>query len=41
MSHPPTQTEIRAMLAEAGLRPDRRYGQHFLVDGNLMRLLVA
>jgi len=29
------------MLAEAGLRPDRRYGQHFLVDGNLMRLLVA
>ena len=28
-------------MAEAGLRPDRRYGQHFLVDGNLMRLLVA
>jgi 16S rRNA (adenine1518-N6/adenine1519-N6)-dimethyltransferase len=41
MSHPPTQTEIRAILAEAGLRPDRRYGQHFLIDGNLMRLLVA
>jgi len=41
MSHPPTQTEIRAMLAEAGLRPDKRYGQHFLIDGNLMRLLVA
>ena len=40
MSHPPTQTEIRTMLADAGLRPDRRYGQHFLIDGNLMRLLV-
>jgi len=41
MSHPPTQTDIRQLLARAGLRPDRRYGQHFLVDGNLMRLLVA
>jgi len=41
MIQPPTQTEIRAMLADAGLRPDRRYGQHFLVDGNLMRRLVA
>jgi len=41
MSHPPTQSEIKAMLAEAGLRPHRRLGQHFLVDGNLMRLLVA
>jgi 16S rRNA (adenine1518-N6/adenine1519-N6)-dimethyltransferase len=40
MSHPPTQTEIRTLLADAGLRPDRRYGQHFLIDGNLMRLLV-
>jgi 16S rRNA (adenine1518-N6/adenine1519-N6)-dimethyltransferase len=40
MSHPATQTEIRAIFAQAGLRPDRRYGQHFLVDGNLMRLLV-
>ena len=40
MSHPPTQTEIRAMLADAGLRPEKRYGQHFLIDGNLMRLLV-
>ncbi|HUS45634.1 MAG TPA: 16S rRNA (adenine(1518)-N(6)/adenine(1519)-N(6))-dimethyltransferase RsmA [Phycisphaerae bacterium] len=40
MTHPPTQTEIKAMLAGAGIRPDRRLGQHFLVDGNLMRLLV-
>jgi 16S rRNA (adenine1518-N6/adenine1519-N6)-dimethyltransferase len=41
MSRPLTQTEIRALLAQAGLRPDRRLGQHFLVDGNLMRLLAA
>jgi len=41
MPHPPTQTEIRALLAQAGLRPDRRLGQHFLVDSNLVRLLVA
>jgi len=40
MSHPPTLTEIKAMLAEAGLRPEKRYGQHFLIDGNLMRMLV-
>ena len=40
MSHPPTQTEIRALLAAAGLRPQKRHGQHFLVDGNLMRRLV-
>jgi len=40
MSHPPTLTEIKAMLAEAGLRPQKRYGQHFLIDGNLMRMLV-
>jgi 16S rRNA (adenine1518-N6/adenine1519-N6)-dimethyltransferase len=40
MSHPPTQTEIRTLLADAGLRPEKRYGQHFLIDGNLMRLLV-
>ena len=41
MSHPPTKTEIRARLDEAGLRPDRRLGQHFLVDGNLMRMLAS
>jgi 16S rRNA (adenine1518-N6/adenine1519-N6)-dimethyltransferase len=40
VSHPPTLTEIKAMLAEAGLRPEKRYGQHFLIDGNLMRMLV-
>ena len=41
MPHVPTKTEIREALAEAGLRPDTARGQHFLVDGNLMRLLVA
>ncbi len=28
------------MLSEAGLRPRKRFGQHFLIDGNLMRRLV-
>ncbi len=41
MTHVPTKTEIRALLAEAGLRPDTARGQHFLIDGNLMRLLAA
>jgi 16S rRNA (adenine1518-N6/adenine1519-N6)-dimethyltransferase len=40
MKAPPTQTEIRRMLDTAGLRPQKRHGQHFLIDGNLMRLLV-
>jgi len=40
MSHPPTLTEIKALLAEAGFWPKKRYGQHFLIDGNLMRMLV-
>jgi len=41
MSEPPTKTEIRDLLADAGLRPDTSRGQHFLIDGNLMRLLVS
>lgn len=36
-----TQTTIRELLESAGLRPTKRFGQHFLVDGNLMRKLVA
>ncbi len=36
-----TQTTIRTLLDEAGLRPTKRFGQHFLIDGNLMRKLVA
>jgi len=35
-----TKRQIRAALDAAGLRPRRRFGQHFLIDGNLMRRLV-
>lgn len=35
-----TQREIRALLDAGGLRPRKRFGQHFLIDGNLMRRLV-
>jgi len=40
MNHPLTKTELRLLFDEADLRPDRRLGQHFLVDGNLLRMLV-
>ena len=35
-----TKREIKALLDQAGLRPRKRFGQHFLIDGNLMRRLV-
>ena len=35
-----TKREIEALLDKAGLRPRKRFGQHFLIDGNLMRRLV-
>jgi 16S rRNA (adenine1518-N6/adenine1519-N6)-dimethyltransferase len=35
-----TKHQIRQLLASAGVVPNRRFGQHFLVDLNLMRLLV-
>lgn len=38
--HVQTKREVEATLAAAGLRPDRRLGQHFLIDGNLMRKLA-
>jgi len=38
--HVQTKREIEATLISAGLRPRRRLGQHFLIDGNLMRRLV-
>ena len=43
MSPEPVQTkkQIEALLAAGGLRPQKRLGQHFLIDGNLMRLLAA
>lgn len=36
-----TKRDIQALLNEAGLHPQKRFGQHFLIDGNLMRKLVA
>ncbi|HQL55277.1 MAG TPA: 16S rRNA (adenine(1518)-N(6)/adenine(1519)-N(6))-dimethyltransferase RsmA, partial [Phycisphaerae bacterium] len=36
-----TQSEIRRLLAEAGLAPQHRLGQNFLIDLNLMRKVVA
>jgi 16S rRNA (adenine1518-N6/adenine1519-N6)-dimethyltransferase len=35
-----TKREIQQLLASAGVRPNKRLGQHFLIDLNLMRLLV-
>lgn len=40
MDHVQTKREIEQTLAAAGLRPRKRFGQHFLIDGNLMRRLV-
>jgi len=35
-----TKRQVRELLASVGVSPNRRYGQHFLVDLNLMRFLV-
>jgi 16S rRNA (adenine1518-N6/adenine1519-N6)-dimethyltransferase len=35
-----TKSQIQELLSSAGISPTRRLGQHFLVDLNLMRLLV-
>jgi 16S rRNA (adenine1518-N6/adenine1519-N6)-dimethyltransferase len=35
-----TKREIQELLSAAGVAPNRKLGQHFLVDLNLMRLLV-
>jgi 16S rRNA (adenine1518-N6/adenine1519-N6)-dimethyltransferase len=35
-----TKQQIRQLLQSAGLSPNKRLGQHFLIDLNLMRLLV-
>ncbi|UCF35041.1 MAG: ribosomal RNA small subunit methyltransferase A [Phycisphaerales bacterium] len=37
--HVQTKREIEAILSRAGIRPRKRFGQHFLIDGNLMRRL--
>lgn len=35
-----TRTEIQRLLAEHGLHPNQKLGQHFLADGNLTRKIV-
>ena len=35
-----TKQQIRQLLLSAGISPNKRLGQHFLIDLNLMRLLV-
>lgn len=41
VEHVQTKHEIEQRLASLGIRPRKRWGQHFLIDGNLMRRLVA
>ncbi len=40
LDHVQTKKEIEDLLAGSGLRPRKRFGQHFLIDGNLMRRLA-
>lgn len=35
-----TKRQVQQLLASAGVVPNRRFGQHFLVDLNLLRLVV-
>ncbi|MEJ2649386.1 MAG: 16S rRNA (adenine(1518)-N(6)/adenine(1519)-N(6))-dimethyltransferase RsmA [Sedimentisphaerales bacterium] len=35
-----TKSQIRQLLESAGIQPNKHFGQHFLIDLNLMRLLV-
>jgi len=35
-----TKKQIQQLLVSAGVRPNKRLGQHFLIDLNLMRLLI-
>jgi 16S rRNA (adenine1518-N6/adenine1519-N6)-dimethyltransferase len=36
-----TKQQIQALLAECGTRPKHRFGQNFMIDGNLLRLLAG
>jgi 16S rRNA (adenine1518-N6/adenine1519-N6)-dimethyltransferase len=40
LQHVQTKREVEELLCQAGVRPRKRFGQHFLIDGNLMRRLV-
>ncbi|MBL7154816.1 MAG: ribosomal RNA small subunit methyltransferase A [Phycisphaerae bacterium] len=35
-----TKRQIQELLGSAGVRPSKQFGQHFLIDLNLMRLLI-
>lgn len=35
-----TKSDIEQLLTAAGTEPKKRFGQHFLIDLNLMRLLI-
>ena len=35
-----TLTEVRGLLAELDIRPSKALGQNFLVDGNILRILI-
>src|SRR6267143_5783702 len=35
-----TLTEVRRLLAEFEIRPSKALGQNFLIDGNILRILV-
>ena len=35
-----TKRQVQQLLASAGVAPNRRFGQNFLVDLNLARLLI-
>jgi len=35
-----TKRQIQELLSSAGIRPNKRLGQHFLIDKNLIQLLV-
>jgi 16S rRNA (adenine1518-N6/adenine1519-N6)-dimethyltransferase len=36
-----TKTEIQSLLADAGTEPRHRFGQNFMIDQNLVRLVAA
>lgn len=40
IEHVQNRREIEAVFKTAGIVPRKRFGQHFLIDGNLMRRLV-
>jgi len=33
--------QVRQLLRELGVRPNRKLGQHFLIDANILRIIVA